>query len=123
MYKLTLIESGRYQSQVPTPHYLALGATLYLPATRGDLDKILKLEKLPQLRSVVACTEDAIHEHELPAALTNLERTLNRLTPRPVLRFIRPRNVAVLSQVVRMAGIESIDGVVLPKVTPENLPA
>jgi citrate lyase beta subunit len=123
MHNLSMIQGNGERLRTITPHYLALGATLYMPATRMDLTEILSLEKLPGLRSVVVCTEDAIHEHELPAALANLEWTLDRLLPCPILRFIRPRNVAVLTQLVRMPGIETIDGIVLPKVTPQNLPA
>jgi citrate lyase beta subunit len=123
MHKLRIIEGSKTRGQCAIPHYLALGATLYLPATRTDLAEILNLEKLPGLRSVVVCTEDAIFEHELPLALANLERVLEQLQTRPVLRFIRPRNVAVLTQLVRLPGIERIDGIVLPKVTVDNLPA
>ena len=114
MHKLSIMEGGKEKGEVAIPHYLALGATLYLPATRPDLGEILTLDKLPGLRSVVVCTEDAIHEYELPLALANLERVLDRLPPCPVLRFIRPRNVGVLTQLLRMPGIERIDGIVLP---------
>jgi citrate lyase beta subunit len=113
--------SGKQGTRSIDPHYLALGATLYMPATRGDLPEILRLEKLPHLRSVVACTEDAIHDRDLPAALANLERVLEQCRHRHVPFFIRPRNVMVLSRLLAMAGSENIDGVVLPKVTAENL--
>lgn len=103
-------------------HYLSLGATLYLPAIRSDLASVLTLQKLPQLRSAIICTEDAIHAHELPAALSNLERVLACCADYPLAVFIRARNPAVLNRLVRMPGIDRIDGFVLPKVTLENLP-
>lgn len=108
---------------LPARHYLALGATLYMPATRRDLAEILRLEKLPALRSVIVCTEDAIHERELPEALANLERVLKQPLHRQAAFFIRARNAWVLERLVHMPGIEQLDGIVLPKVTPENLPA
>lgn len=99
-----------------TPSYLELGASLYLPATRLDLIGVLNQQTLPSLRSVIVCTEDAVHEHDLPAALENLGRTLPRLAPVSLRRFLRPRNPEVLAQILRLDGVEHIDGVVLPKV-------
>lgn len=101
--------------------YMVLGATLYMPATRQDIAKILNQEKLARLRSVVICTEDAIAERELASALTNLRSALEQLRPSSLLRFIRPRNVEVLAQLVRIPEIKRIDGFVLPKISEENL--
>ncbi|AGA92354.1 citrate lyase beta subunit [Thioflavicoccus mobilis 8321] len=101
--------------------YMALGASLYLPATRLDLAGILDQETLPGLRSAIVCTEDAVHHRDLPAALANLRKTLPRLGPGSLRRFIRPRNPAVLGEIVRFDGVENIDGVVLPKVDEESL--
>jgi citrate lyase beta subunit len=108
--------------QAVTSHYLALGATLYTPATRRDLAQILRLEKLSSLRSVVACTEDAIHLHELEVALSNLEQIFAQGLGRNVAFFIRSRNLEVLKRLMAMPGIDAVDGIVLPKVTPEELP-
>ncbi len=101
--------------------YMALGATLYMPATRPDIAKILNQEKLARLRSVVICTEDAVLEQELASALINLRSALERLRPSSMLRFIRPRNADVLAQLVRIPEIKRIDGFVLPKVSENNL--
>jgi citrate lyase beta subunit len=38
----------------------ALGASLYMPATRPDLLAVVRGEKLPHLRSLVICLEDAV---------------------------------------------------------------
>lgn len=103
-------------------HYLGLGATLYVPATRPDLVSVLTLAKVPELRSVIVCTEDAIHEHELAAALSNVEAALAYCPSDGLAVFIRARNPTVLKQLVRMPGIDRIDGFVLPKITVENLP-
>jgi citrate lyase beta subunit len=103
-------------------HYLALGATLYVPATRPDLLSILTGEKLAHLRSVIVCTEDAIHDHELPVALNNIEQALQHGANRSPTVFIRVRNAEVLTRLVNMPGIAHIDGIVWPKATPDNLP-
>ena len=105
----------------PIRRYFSLGATLYVPSTHPDLATILGGEKLTGLRSLVICTEDAVHERDLPRALANLRRTLGVLAPRPLLRFVRPRNPEILRQIVEMPGVDRLDGVVLPKVTTENL--
>jgi citrate lyase beta subunit len=55
-----------------------LGATLYMPATRMDLAEVLE-GKIPGLRSLVVCLEDAVSEHDVPFALQNLSLFLQRL--------------------------------------------
>lgn len=92
-----------------------LGASLYAPAHRADLAEIAGGYKFPQLRSIIFCTEDAVHEQNLPLALANLAALLPALEPGPLLRFIRPRNPSVLQQLLQMDGIEQIHGFVLPK--------
>jgi citrate lyase beta subunit len=100
---------------------MELGATLYMPATRKDIAKILNQQKLMGLRSVVVCTEDSILEQELAPALINLQLALEQLRPSSLLRFIRPRNPEVLSQLIRIPEITRIDGFVLPKINEKNL--
>ncbi|MDR2460733.1 MAG: HpcH/HpaI aldolase/citrate lyase family protein, partial [Deltaproteobacteria bacterium] len=51
---------------------LHLGATLYMPSLRSDLAEAGNGLKIPNLRTVVYCTEDSISESELGAALENL---------------------------------------------------
>jgi len=101
-----------------------LGASLYVPATREpeNLVAIGNGKKFPQLRSVIFCTEDAVREDQVAQALRNLKQALPSLkkTERPM-RFIRVRNPHVLGRCLATAGIENIDGFVLPKVTCTNL--
>ena len=106
--------SNPHQSRLALP-IAQLGASLYVPATRIDLTDIASGRKFPQLRSVIFCTEDAIHERDLARALTNLESLLPQLKQGSLLRFIRPRNPAVLQQLLQMDSIERIDGFALPK--------
>lgn len=101
--------------------HIELGASLYLPATRHDVLQIANGEKLPFLRSMIFCLEDAIHCDDVEPALENMRRALPLLRPAQALRFIRPRNPQILSRLLEMRGISNIDGFVLPKVTPQNI--
>jgi citrate lyase beta subunit len=47
----------------------ALGATLYMPATRPDLLAVVRGEKLSNLRSLVICLEDAVNESDVQFAI------------------------------------------------------
>lgn len=100
---------------------LRLGASLYVPAHRPDVAAIASGWKFPKLRSVIFCTEDAVHERDLESALAQLAALLPELEAGSLLRFIRPRNPAVLRRLLRMEGIERIQGFVLPKFGPHTL--
>ncbi|WP_027994775.1 HpcH/HpaI aldolase/citrate lyase family protein [Simplicispira psychrophila] len=100
-----------------------LGASLYVPATHPQLTAIAAGEKLEQVRSVIFCTEDAVHPRDLPGALANLAVALLALRPEAQRqRFIRVRSPEVLQQVLALPGIQHIDGFVLPKATALNMP-
>ena len=102
--------------------YLRLGASLYVPATRGDLVEIANREKLKGVRSVIFCTEDAVLTDDVSTALDVLENALPQMQASPgLLRFIRVRNPHVMGRVLQMRGISKIDGFVLPKITAANL--
>lgn len=105
--------------------YLEFGASLYLPATRPDLKEVGRGEKIPDLRSVIFCTEDAIAENEVPRALENLATALRAFaaqdSPTAPLRLVRPRNPDILEKIVRMEGVQSLRGFVLPKFTLDNM--
>lgn len=119
--QLAAITPAAEGDETRQPHYMGLGATLYMPATRADLVPLLNQEKLSGLRSLVVCTEDAVPAHKVTAALVNLDATLEQLAPAPLMRFVRPRNPKVLHEIVRMPGISAIDGLVLPKVDETNI--
>ena len=101
------------------------GASLYLPATRDDLEDIGRGDKIPEARSVIFCTEDAIRDDEVPAALAKLAAALPALaaarTPAAPLRLVRPRSPEVLHQVLRLRGAECLRGFVLPKFTLDTM--
>lgn len=103
---------------------LALGATLYLPGTREPLREIALGRRYKQLRSAVICLEDSIRPDEAPAAMRNVARLLEELPEEGVgpRLFIRPRDPAMLAALLRLDGIERVDGFVIPKATAESLP-
>ncbi len=92
-----------------------------MPATRGDLVDHANGEKLPFLRSMIFCTEDAVRLDQLDEALQNLKAALPLFRPTKALRFIRVRNPQVMSEVLRMPEIRNVDGFVLPKATRKNI--
>lgn len=100
----------------------ALGATLYMPATRNDLLAVVCGDKIPQLRSLVICLEDAVAEQDVEFALNNLQRLLldlsrvERYKDAPLV-FVRPRNLNMAKQLVDWPLMSLIDGLVLPKFT------
>lgn len=114
---------GRSESQESSFPLSAvqLGASLYLPATRPDLLAVASGRRLPELRSVIFCTEDAVHGRDLERALGNLAALLPKLEPGPLLRFVRPRNPTVLWRLLQLDGIERIQGFALPKFGPHTL--
>lgn len=92
-----------------------------MPAMRSDLAAHANGEKLPFLRSMIFCTEDAVRLDQLDEALQNLKDALPLFKPTSALRFIRVRNPQVMSEVLRMPGIKNVDGFVLPKATRKNI--
>lgn len=106
---------------------LALGATLYIPATRADLAQSLFGGRIAGLRSAVVCLEDSVRADAVPVAMANLAallRTLSQDEPRaggPAV-FVRPRDATMLAHILLMPGVERLDGFVLPKICAETLP-
>jgi citrate lyase beta subunit len=107
-------------------HALELGATLYVPAIRGDLFDIVTGVRHPVLRSAVVCLEDSIRPEDAPHALINLAALLLRLErhegPRPLV-FVRPRDEHMLAHILTFPGIGAVQGFVIPKATADSLPA
>ena len=105
----------------------ALGATLYMPATRPDLLAVVRGEKLSNLRSLVICLEDAVAEKDIEFALDNLQRLLldlsrvGRYKDAPLV-FVRPRHLNMAKQLVEWPLIHLVNGLVLPKFTLHDLP-
>lgn len=110
-------------SNEPSPLWLRLGASMYVPSTRGDLLDIANGEKHPSLRSVIFCTEDAILAEDVDAGMDNLADLLAKFTPheKSPLVFVRVRNIDILERLRTLPGAEKLTGVVIPKVTSKNI--
>ncbi len=101
---------------------VGLGATLYFPATRADLARIAR-GHIEGLRSAVVCLEDAVAPADRGLALIRLERLLLELRAAPpaIRLYVRPHDPGMLSRIARMAGIDAVEGFVLPKANAGNL--
>lgn len=107
-----------------------LGATLYMPATRNDIAGAILEGKIPGLRSLVICLEDAVSETDMPDALANLAQLLHTLNDAKQaggnaewpLVFIRPRHPQMGKWLTEHFDLSAVDGFVLPKFTLSALP-
>ncbi|MFE3326925.1 HpcH/HpaI aldolase/citrate lyase family protein [Streptomyces sp. NPDC059176] len=104
---------------------VALGATLYSPATRPRLaDDVLK-QAARGVVSMVLCLEDSIDDAEVRDAEENLVRQFAELDTRDAdvpLLFVRVREAGQIPDLVRRLGssIRLLTGFVLPKFTEER---
>ncbi|MGX9292580.1 HpcH/HpaI aldolase/citrate lyase family protein [Bacillus sp. A015] len=110
----------------------ALGATLYMPATRQDVADMLLSQKYEALCSVVFCLEDAIGDQEVDMAEQNVVAQLaslkEKLTRFPEtaehlpLLFIRVRSPKQLLKMADLLGssLHLLTGFVFPKCSVHN---
>ena len=100
-----------------------LGATLYVPAI-NDVAHDMAYGSISDLRSMVVCLEDAIRDDQIAEAIESLSALLAALGQKPshLKIYVRPRNLRMLTQLLRMPHIERVEGFVLPKVTTQSLP-
>ncbi|MFH0244516.1 HpcH/HpaI aldolase/citrate lyase family protein [Streptomyces sp. HK10] len=109
---------------------VALGATLYSPATRPRLAHDVLKQARRGVVSMVLCLEDSIDDAEVPGAEENLVRQLAELaasapavgSTEPPLLFVRVREPAQITSLVRRLGpgTRLLSGFVLPKFTEER---
>jgi len=99
-----------------------LGATLYIPVQHPRLAEVLAGAN-PDLRSVVICLEDSLHETEVGAAQEVFCATLRMMAANPprLIAYARPRGPQMLEWMLAQPGIERLAGFVLPKVTTANI--
>lgn len=100
----------------------ALGATLYMPATRTDLAETLVKRSAEGVCSLVIDLEDAVADHNLEEAITNTVDTLTALDASEVfgsLVFVRARTPDQISRICRSLphGASALAGFVIPKFT------
>lgn len=104
----------------------ALGATLYVPATRDDLATSLRRQAAAGAKSMVIDLEDAISDHSVEAALHATRKTLECLRDDPpdALLFIRVRSAGQVTALAEELGsaLDVVSGFVLPKFSVANGP-
>nr|WP_245717440.1 HpcH/HpaI aldolase/citrate lyase family protein [Nocardia jejuensis] len=99
---------------------MALGATLYVPATRADLSATIVRRAKSGVCSMVIDLEDAVADDEVEFATEQAAVTLNELgagkDPYPLL-FVRVRDAAAVAEIVDLlgAGGQALTGFVFPK--------
>jgi citrate lyase beta subunit len=106
---------------------VALGATLYSPATRATLAGDVIKQARRGVVSMVLCLEDSIDDRDVVAAEANLVRQFGELAARiadgdPPLLFIRVRTPGQITDLAHRLGdsIRLLSGFVLPKFTEET---
>jgi citrate lyase beta subunit len=104
---------------------VALGATLYCPATRPRLAQDITRRSALGVVSIVVCLEDSVADDELEGAEHNAVSQLRELAEsgadRPMI-FVRVRNVGQIAMVVDGLGehVDVLTGFVVPKFGEEN---
>ncbi len=97
----------------------ALGATLYVPATRPDLAGTVRRRAAAGARSMVIDLEDAIADPTVDAAVGSTGRVLAQLGDEPPdsLLFVRVRSAAHIRELALAlgSGQRIVSGFVLPK--------
>lgn len=105
----------------------ALGATLYMPATRADLFDLVMNNKIPGLRSLVICLEDAVSDLDVKYAIKNLAQLLEQIDAYGgrkntcPLVFVRPRNTVMADHLNALEMIKHVDGFVAPKLNLDSI--
>jgi citrate lyase beta subunit len=106
---------------------VALGATLYSPATRRHLAEDVRKQAGRGVVSMVLCLEDSIDDADVAAAESNLVRQFAALPPGRAggtlpLLFVRVRAPSQIPDLVARLGdgVERLAGFVLPKFTEES---
>lgn len=99
---------------------MALGATLYVPATRADLTATISRRADRGVTSMVIDLEDAVADHDLELGKRQAVATLDALasgTDAHPLLFIRVRDADTIGEIVDMlgGGASALTGFVFPK--------
>ncbi|TYQ01456.1 UNVERIFIED_ORG: citrate lyase beta subunit [Gordonia westfalica J30] len=83
---------------------IALGATLYVPATRPDLADVIRKRRAEGVISMVIDLEDAVADHEEADAIDHAVAALRDIAENPgapMLLFVRPRSADRILRIAR----------------------
>lgn len=121
--RLFMVEPGSFdRSSDPALLSMALGATLYSPATRPRLAGDIARGAASGLASIVMCLEDAVPDHDVAAAEEHLIDQLHehcRQGHGAPLLFVRVRAPEQIRSLVKRLGDTAalLSGFVIPKFT------
>lgn len=101
--------------------YFELGATLYVPILNKNLEAILTRQKYPFLKSIVVCLEDSTAQCDIENGMKRLKRILKEFKRTDLRVFIRPRNIENLREILKLKGINGVDGFALAKFDTRNI--
>ncbi|MGW0250274.1 HpcH/HpaI aldolase/citrate lyase family protein [Nocardia goodfellowii] len=99
---------------------IALGATLYAPATRPDLAETIRKRAARGVCSMVIDLEDAVADHEVEdakrQAVASLDLLAESMEPNPLV-FVRVRDADTVGEIAHQlgAGAAVLTGFVFPK--------
>ncbi|AKH82200.1 ATP/GTP-binding protein [Streptomyces sp. CNQ-509] len=118
-------EPAEFTAEAPPAELaMALGATLYSPATRSQLARDIRVQAARGVVSMVLCLEDSIADDEVPEAEANVVRQLRELERQGAgsalpLLFVRTREAGQIPDLVARLGPAArlLSGFVLPKFT------
>jgi citrate lyase beta subunit len=128
-------DRGRLFARVPEPFGVdddpervgvALGATLYCPATRPRLAWDIRRRAAHGVHSFVVCLEDSVPDAELATAERNAIEQIRELDAGPpdvaAMIFVRVRSADQMRMITSALGKQSraLTGFVVPKFTEEN---
>ncbi len=109
---------------------IALGATLYVPATRPDLADVIRKRRAEGVISMVIDLEDAVADHEEADAIDHAVAALRDIADNPgapMLLFVRPRSADRIVRIARALVTPSapgtpsaLTGFVIPKFDSTN---
>ena len=104
---------------------VALGATLYVPATRPELAATVVRRAREGVCSMVLDLEDAVGDHEVDDAIRNVVVALEELATTPaakVLTFVRVRQPDTICHIAAalVDGVDVLTGFVIPKFGSDN---
>ncbi len=96
-------------------NYLALGGTLFIPASHSSLNAIVNEQKYSGLKSVVIDFEDGLESKVFENAMNTLDSVLKNISTLSPYVFLRARDSEHLEELLLLDSISTVTGFVLAK--------